>query len=257
MLLLTKDKDDLQLIERFFERELTEQELADFEARLKVDSGFAEKVERFGYAHKQVEQLYYPNEREAFKQNRASILDTNEEAPPRNVRTLRHYALRVAAAILLILGLAVIINQFSPSNHSYQQIAVATWEQSEADMNIGLRGGEQVVDSAIIWDKAEKAYKEDRFSEALGLLDLLGDEPDALFWKGRCHFELRQIPEAISHFEAVIQHKDGGKKDLALWGQALAYLYNDDVDTARKNLNIIIDNKYPKARDAKRLLEEL
>ncbi len=254
-MLLTKDKDDLQLIERFFERELTEQELTDFEARLKVDTDFAEKVERFGYAHQEVEKIYYTNERQAFKEKWASILDAEEEAPPQKVRTLRHYALRIAAAILLILGMVVVMNQFSPSNDNFQAIAVQKWEQSE--MTITMRNKSQPVPGAVIWDKAEKAYKERQFSEALGILDLLGDDPDALLWKGRCHFELRQTPEAISHFEAVIQHKDGGKKDLALWYQALVYLYDNDVDAARKNLNIIIENKYPKARDAAKLLEEL
>jgi len=257
-MLLTKDKDDLQLIERFFERELTEQELADFEVRLKTDHDFAKQVERFGYAHQEVEKIYYPNERETFKKHWEKILDTDEGTPIRKVKSLRYYALRIAAAILLILGLTLIINQFSPSNDNFQQIAIQNWEQSEIPINmkpILPRG--QRIDVALIRDKIEKAYNAKKYEEALNLLDLLGDESDALFWKGMCHFQLRQMPEAVSHFEQVIQHKDGGKKDLATWYQSLAYLYENDKDAAHKNLNIIIENDYLKARDAKKLLEEL
>ena len=256
-MLLTKNKDDLQLIERFFERELSEQELADFEARLNTDNDFAKRVERFDYAHQQVEQIYYPDEREAFKRNWAKILDSNEEAPPK-VRTLRHYALRVAAAILLILGLGGILNQFSLSNDNFQQLALQNWEQSEIPINmknVVPRG--QGIPVGVIRDKIEKNYNAGKFEETLSLLDLLGNEPDALFWKGMCHFQLRRMPQAVSHFDAVIQHKEGGKKDLATWYQALAYLYENDRDAARKNLNIIIENKYPKARDAAQLLEQL
>lgn len=254
-MLLIKDKDDLQLIERFFERELSEQELADFEARLKADHDFAEKVERFDYAHQEVEKIYYPNERETFKKHWNKILDSDQDAPIRKIKPIRYYLTRVAAAILLILGLSLVFNQFSPSNKDFQQLALQNWEQSI--MTISTRDNTQVVESAVIWNKAEKAYKEGKFEEALGFLDILGDKPDALLWKGNCYFELRQMPKAISHFEKVIQHKDGSKKDLALWYQALAYLYEKDTDATRKNLNIIIENKYPKADDAKQLLEEL
>lgn len=254
-MLLTKDKDDLQLIERFFERELTEQDLADFEVRLKEDNDFAERVDRFGYAHKKVEEIYYPNERKAFKQKWTKVLTTDEEAPPQNVKSMRYYLMRVAAVILLIIGLALVFNQFSPSNNNFQQLALQNWEQST--MTISTRDKTQVVQSTVIWDKAEKAYKEGKFEEALGFLDILGDEPDALLWKGNCYFELRQMPKAISHFEAVIQHKDSDKKDPALWYQALAYLYKKDTDATRKNLNLIIEGNYPKARDAKQLLKQL
>jgi len=226
-MLLTKYKDDLQLIERFFERELTEQELADFEVRLTVDNDFAERVERFGYAHEQVEQVYYSDEHEVFKRKWAKILDADEVTPSQNVKSLRYYLVRVAAAILFILGLALIVNQFGSSNDSLQQLALQSWKQSEIGMS-------------------KKITR-----------NIFGDEPDALFWKGNCYFELRQMSKAISHFEAVIQHKDGGKKDLALWYQVLAYLYENDTEAARKNLNTIIENEYPKARDAARLLEKL
>lgn len=254
-MLLTKDKDDLQLIERFFERELTEQELADFEIRLKADHDFAEQVERFSYAHQKVEKIYYPNERETFIKHWEKILDTDEEAPIRKVKSIRYYLMRVAAAVILFVGLTLIIEQIGTPYGNFQQLALQNWEQLEIDMNKGTR--EQIIDSAVIWNKAEKAYKAKKFEETLNWLEVFGDEPDALLWRGKCHFELRQMPKAISYFDAVIQHKDGGKKDLALWCQALAFLYENDKDAARKNLNIIIENKYPIARDAERLLEKL
>jgi len=257
-MLLTKDKDDLQLIERFFERELTEHELANFEARLKADHDFAEKVERFGYAHQEVEKIYYPNERETFKKDWDKILDTEEEAPIRKIKPMRYYLMRVAAAILLIFGLTLIVNQFSPSNQSFQQIALQNWEPDPDEMNrVSTRGDTAVVPGAVVWDNAKKTYKAGKFEETLNTLGLLGNKPDALLWKGICHFELEQMPQAISHFDAVIQHKDSGSKDLALWYQALAYLYENNTDDARKNLNIIIENNYPKKRNAMRLLEKL
>jgi len=256
-MLLTKDKDDLQLIERFFERELTEQELADFEVRLKADDDFAERVERFSYAHRQVEQIYYPNEREAFKKKWEDILNTDENTLPKNIKSLRYYLIRVAAAILLILGLALIINEFGSSNDNLQQIALRNWEPPEPNMGGKVVTRNKTINSTVIWNNVEKAYKEGRFVEALGLLNIFEDDPDALFWKGNCHFELRQMPQAISDFEAVIQHQEGSKKDLARWYQALAYIYENNTDAARKKLNIIIENNYPKADDATQLLEQL
>jgi len=254
-MILTTDKDDLQLIERFFERELTEDELAYFKERLDADTGFAEQVARFDYARREVEAIYYPDEEKNFKQKWQKVLQTPQRQTIKR-KSIVHYLTRVAAVLILAIGLIGIGRYIGMQENNLQQLALQNWEKNEKEMSKGPWRG-KLIDRTVIWDKAEKSYKEGKFEETLNSLSILGNEPDALFWKGICHFELRQIPKAISNFEAVIQHEEGSKKDSALWYQALAYLYENNTDAARKNLHLIIENTYPKANDAKRLLEQL
>lgn len=255
-MILTKDKDDLQLIERFFERELTEDELTYFRERLDNDNDFAEQVARFDYARKEVEEIYYPEEEKNFKKKWQKVLQTPLHQSGTK-RSIIYYLTRVAAVLILAIGLIGIGRYMGTQGSNLQQLALQNWEKSEIDMSKGVVSRGDLIDRSVIWDKAEKNYKEGKFEETLNFLTILGDEPDALFWKAKCHFELRQTQKAITNFQAVIQHEKSGKKDLALWYQALAYLYESNTDAARKNLNLIVENRYPKANDAKQLLKQL
>lgn len=252
---LITDKNDFQLIERFFERELTEDELAHFRQRLDTDTDFAEQVGRFGEAHQTVEAIYYPDEKKNFKQKWQKILQTPHHQA-NTKKPVTYYLIRAAAILIFVIGIIGLSQYAGTSENNPRQLALQNWEKTEAtDMSKGLRRGE--IKRAVIWNNAEKSYKAGKFEEALTFLVVLGDEPDALLWSGKCYFELREIPEAISHFEAVVQHEEGGKKDLALWYQALGYLYENNTDAAREKLNLIIENKYFKAGDAAQLLEQL
>jgi len=254
-MILTKDKDDLRLIERFFERELTEDELTQFRERLEKDNGFAEQVAQFDYARKEVEKIYYPNEKKNFKKKWQKVLQTPLHQSGTK-RSIIYYLTRVAAVLILAIGLIAIGRYMGTQESNLQQLALQNWQKTKIDMSKGLSRGD-LIDPATISDKAEKSYQDGKYEETLNLLSVFGDEPDALFWRAKCHFELRQIPKAISNFEAVIQHEESGKKDLALWYQALAYLYESNTNAARKNLNLIIEGKYPKANEAKQLLKQL
>jgi len=235
-MILTTNKDDLQLIERFFERELTEDELAYFKERLDADTNFAEQVARFDYARQEVEAIYYPDEEKNFKQKWKKVLQTPQRQTIKR-KSIPYYLMRVAAVLIFVIGLIGIGRYIGMQENNLQQLALQNWEKSEKDMGNGAWRG-KLIDRDVIWDNAEKSYTENRFEKTLNSLSILGDEPDALLWKGICHFELRQMP-------------------TALWYQALAYLYENNTEAARKNLNLIVENTYPKANDAKELLEQL
>ena len=75
---------------------------------------------------------------------------------------------------------------------------------------------------------AFQLYEKALYQEALDLLNTSTDKSENALYKGLCHIELGQFPEAITNLEPIASDSDHSYQQEAQWYLSLAYLKNDN-----------------------------
>ncbi len=261
------DKDN-KLIERFFSFDLTETELKDFDARMETDEHFLEKMRLYQFIDEKVEAQF---NKDSAAQKEILIQKWNkmqQEAAPTN-RIIKMPWIKImgmAASFLIIAGVAFwLIPQDDVMNS--KELANQYWETTSLQ-HLAFQRTEEISSPhnphRTILIEASETYKQGQFKKAKALANNIPesfiDYPMVLLLKGQCDFKLDEMDAAIQNFQAVIDHKSSGPKDLALWFQALSYLKMDTDEgraIAKKNLNLIITERYPIANKAEALFQKI
>lgn len=244
---------NFDLIRRFFSFDLNQTELNDFDQQAEQNASFLQKIRLYRFVEKKLELQFGTknSQKEQFLKEWQAVLE-NEDAKIRHINGQKW--LKIAATFLLFLGASLWF--FIPSNQavSIQELALVEWKNTAEITAGGKRSNAQNngLKEAVV------AYRNKDFKAALALLPITSDNADALLIQGQCHFELKEMQAAVDKFQQVIEFKDGGEKDVARWYQALAFLYLENFDQAKANLNYIIAQDYKRfSSDAKELLKEI
>ncbi len=258
------DKDN-KLIERFFSFDLTAAELKDFDARMETDEHFLEKIRLYQFIDEKVDAQF---NKDSAAQKEELIQGWNkmqqEDSPTGRVAKMPWIKIvGMAASFLLLAGIALwVFRQNNVINP--KELANQYWETTSLQHLAFQRTEEVSSPHKTILIEAREAYKQEQYKKAKTLLNDIPenfiDYPMVLLLKGQCNFKLIEMDAAIQNFQAVIDHKSTGPKDLALWFQALSYLKMDTdegLESARKNLHFIIAERYPIANKAEDLLKTI
>lgn len=164
--------------------------------------------------------------------------------------------LAIAAAIVLLISLAVLLNS-SPPNlpdlyaQNYQELSFPA-----------ERGADPLVDSISLWRTIQISYDAQNYTEALkGLNQYIdqggeGFDAQAYLYKGICLLKLQEPLEAVKAFEQVPAAH--GDTQRASWYRALAFLQADELSEAQTALKEIAENEaHYKRKQARELLEML
>ncbi|MDC3388844.1 tetratricopeptide repeat protein, partial [Flavobacteriaceae bacterium] len=116
-------------------------------------------------------------------------------------------------------------------------------------------------DADKLLSDAEELFINKQYTGALRSLELYDEKYEtksinALLYKGMCHLELNQYSEASTIFN-TIKNSDSLDKNKAYWYLAATSLKQEDIDTAKKILQFIVDNSYFNHRKAKDLLKKI
>lgn len=252
------DSENTQkLIERYFENDLSEQELEALQQRLLDDPRFAEAfqlekdllegIEAFGneQLREQLEAMHVEETREIGPTNGQVIEEPGDTSPfepkPVDGKVVKMVDRRwwLAAAVLAI---GLLARWFFAENKPTTDQLYAIFAQHEFDFT-------EMGTNDELLPRAEQLLKAKNYADALPLLETyLTTNPDdnlVKMAKGKSLLEMGRFKEALDVFGGIAQ-ANPVLADEAIWYQALTYLKQGDVENCRKSLETISSNSVRK-----------
>lgn len=240
---------DITLMEKYFDSELSVEEMEIFSLRLKNDAIFKSLIERekiiIGAIRNQglLDNLHY------LKSVEEKIQGNHAHPSFARIQTWYYYA--AAAVVLLLVTVKVLL----PSQQTSDQLFAEYFTPYQNAFEPMTRGS----DLATVRTEAFQAYEQkDYESAAKGFTELLKEqnEPGTLFLLGNANLKLGHASAARENFIKLINDFDD--LDLqAKWYLALSYLKSDDRENARKVLKELGETENSYASKAKELLKKL
>jgi tetratricopeptide (TPR) repeat protein len=234
--------DKEQLLERYFENKLSQEEALLFQNYLETDASFAEE---FAF-QKNVKKAITLNERADLKQKLQSF-----ETPKSAKKWLSKWS--VAASIAVVLGAGYwFMNQSSNNIELYED-----YYQSYPNVVAPTVRGENSED---IKSEAFYEYDNGNYEKSLVLFSKIyeTDKDDyALFYKALSQMELQKTTEAIATFKQFDLGKNNAFTPFVKWYLALAYLKEKQQNKAIPLLKSLTENENPQEDQAQKLLEDL
>jgi tetratricopeptide (TPR) repeat protein len=240
------NQQDMEMIERYLNDELTAEEKLQTEQRMSVDPEFKRRLEVF----REYQQMH-SKEQVSFRE----LLQEVEREYLQSKKPRKKYWL-IAASVSTICLLAVVYFLFL--NPSPQPEALYAQYFSPPADNLTVRGdqGRQLLNEAMA------LYNDQQFAEALQRFESWqGQHPDSIpviFYSAMSHMALGDMQPAIVQLEQIGQSMESGPyKVAARWYLALAYLKNEKTGESRKILLDLAEGSSSYAAKAQQLLGEL
>lgn len=221
-LLLEKE---LEIIRRFFDYDLSEEELTDFDNRLNSDSDFAREVENYRLSYDTIDQLVLKNKNIEIQSNpiKKVTKPTKKKTSP---------LIWIAAVIFIGLLLAGYFTINQTSNNNQEQVFALADEYTQLMSDDILRGDEVTTNIS---------------EEEQQLKNIISN-----YESSNANSTIVALNNFISQSDNLIN------EELAEWWLANIYLQQRDIPNAKKILTKIKDNKnYNSSRKAASFLEQL
>ncbi len=236
------------LLEKYLKGKLTIKEKQGFEILLKTDLMFRKEVE----FQKDVKRVVTLEEDEAF---RNVLYDFESEAQAKEQKKIffSYKWLIVAASIILLFVLTYFFTVYQTSK--IQELYSENFKPYR-NVTHPITRGEEFADDKT---KAFLAYTKGEYKESIELFTKLytsGKEPYYLFYKANALIQLNRATEAIPLLQEHLRSSDV-LSDKSNWYLAMSYLQIEDIEKAKRALNLVVKNKTYKTKQAKKLLDAL
>jgi len=243
--------EDYQLIQRFFDFELTDEELEKFNERMETDTDFVSRMH-----------IYQQMSAHADNTIKSAVTTKKESSSNKivSLRSGRFIRWAVAAILLLAIGSWVIF-QFYLHPTTPEQLATNYWNETEATTFSNTRSDVPITSEEALLTQASDAFVVNNFQETITILSAISI-PDTLYakaalLKGQAFFHLSRYDEAADQFQKVIDSEKNEYNDIAYWYQALTFLKLGQLENAKNNLEYIVTQGYTLESNASTLLDEL
>jgi len=182
-----------------------------------------------------------------------------EPVPERNMarKLVQSKLARIAAAsVVLLIAIAVLINNFTGNRINYDRIFDKYYETYKP---LNVRSGFGEIDK--MYRNALTAYQNEDYKKALTLfeevMELDQSRMEANLMTGVSNMELDEYEEASSSFRKVINHNDNLFIEHAEWYIGFCYIKTDNTDKAiRQFVKIASGNSLNKDK-AKKILRKI
>ena len=251
-----KKNDNYDLITRFFDFDLNEEELAAFDKRLENDEAFFDEVSQVERSQKMIAAMFdkdIVDEKNRLKKEILKKIRSSDQATPvvQMPSSKWKYMLAVAATIAMLVAAFLFWPSPSPD---YRAIADNFYQNTNHLSHSGNRNEEMQTDLEKAFLHVEKKAYEDALLILQSIPASFSAYEDVLMLEGRCYFEMNKIDTAVEKFEAVLQLPDGNQEGLASWYLALTALKDGELDVVQNKLNDIIDGDFPSALQEKAIM---
>lgn len=231
-------EEHIDLYERFYQQQLSEKEIREFEARLVYDKEFSEQFEQY----KQIEQGVRDHYRNEMKQRFLSIDEEMDHKPIEKHLVKKKWLVFVAAALVVIIFSIYKGNQKSES----RQLALNYWPvEPGLPVKMSSKGR---------FDDAMNAYKLGEVDEAAELLVSI-DSDTSDYFLGVIAFEENEFESARGFFGKIESSSfffDEGQFRLAL-----VYITFGEFKAASEIFQLQVDRKTEFASASKELLSKI
>jgi hypothetical protein len=242
---------DIELVERYFENELTETEAVEFQERVNSDDSFRSLVNQEKILIQGI-RLEGLSKDLRFLKSLENNIDKKVIPLVSPVSKVWYYAAAAVATLAVAAaGLLIFMPKESP-----QELFARYYDKPYPNvLDAKTRGGENDGSKRA---EAFDAYEAKDYARAAELFTELlkeKEEPNMLMLLGNSNLMLGRVEEAKQNFITLINNFD--ELDIpAKWFLSLCYLKTNDLDNARKVLKELSDLEVFYAGKAKKLLNE-
>lgn len=243
---------DITLVERYFDRELTEAEMAEFQDRLTKDQSFKSLVEQEKILIAQIR-------KEGLKKdlNYLRSLEKTLNKPTAKISFTGRMIWQYSAAAAVIAVVAIVGLWFYSPHETSEDLFQAYFKPYANVFEPGVRSLDSLNTTPRL--EAFQAYEQGDYEKAATLFTALNKqkpEPGILLLLGNSNLKLGNIDEAENNF--ITLSKDFDELDLqAKWYLSLCYLKKGDKERARQILNELGGTEVSYAEKAKELLKKV
>lgn len=100
-------------------------------------------------------------------------------------------------------------------------------------------------------------FGDQKYPEALSSFKRSAENPEAMYWEGRCYFELKRFKDANKAFSSYLSSRNPSSQESAWWFKALSQKQLNDNDGAKKSLDKVISFHGEYEQRAKTMLRTL
>jgi tetratricopeptide (TPR) repeat protein len=241
-------ESDIALIEKYFDSELSAEEMNHFHSRVAHDEYFKGWVEREKIIIGAIRSQGLTDNLQYLKSVEEKIQGNQSHLAPGGITRWYYYA----AAIIVIL---VTVRLLLPSEPKTDELFAAYFTPYPNIFDATVRSSTATSDKTT----AFRAYEQQDYQQAAAhFKQLLKDrkEPGVLLLLGNSNLMLGNTAEAEENFVTLI--RDFDELDLpAKWYLSLCYLKSGDDENARKLLKELGETEISYASKARELLEKV
>lgn len=240
-------QENLDIVDRYLEGSLSEQERTAFEEKLLHDNTLRQQVDDMKLMRAGIIRA----SRRAALENLKALEST---LPPVEKKGLTLWTnIWLQAAAVLIIGL--ITYALWPTSVDEKELLATHFEVYPNVIMPTVRG--EIPNDSTLNALAFRAYDQKQFEEAEQLFKRI-DNKDAniLFYLGNCYIATNQPDKALSLFENVLSDYDVFDEQ-AEWYIAVSYLKLEDREKAKETLNKIAASESSYKAKALLILEQL
>lgn len=236
-------------VDQYFEHELSEKEIAQFEADLLTNEELKKEYE----LQKRVNTFLGDK---SFHDFFSAMTKVEDELSLKNGRSKqKRYLWYAAASIALIMG-ANLLSPLLLTPPSGQELFAENYKIAPSSLS-----NRSYSEDLLMLDQGLMAFDQQRFEQSSFVLkEYLREHQNhqmAQFYLALSHIEMDQVDEAISCLIPLSTDNNCLYSDQASWYLALSYIKTEEFDKAITELNKIKDKKHYKKDKALELLEKL
>jgi len=219
--------------EKYLNKELTSEEMADFEKQLIANTDFKQEFEIYKALETSLNSTFENEEKETELKATLTNLGKKyikEETVKKETKVIslfNYKKLLVAASIAVLIGLFV----FNNGDPAYSDFA------NHTSLEFTVRGENDEMRS-----KAEEAFNTKNYTEALKLITKIGNQDlkdtEIQLYRGICYLELNSYDAAEGLFNKI-SNGDSAFKYKATWYKALTYLKQEQFEKCKNTLKTI------------------
>lgn len=242
-------ENDITLVERYFDAELTGDETIQFNNRVAQDEAFKALVQREKIIIGAIRNQGLLDNLQYLKSIEEKIQGEQSQPPASKIKSWYYYA--AAAIITIVLAVRILL----PTQPSTDELFASYFTPYQNIFEPTTRG-EQLESKRVL---AFQAYDQQNYEMAATLFsDVFQKEPasEILFLLGNSNLMLGKTQEAQENFVTLIKNFDD--LDLqAKWYLSLCYIKNGEQENARKILSELGNTKSSYASKATELIKKL
>lgn len=240
--------DKEQLLYQYFSDSLTPEQEEQFNLLLSSDKQFKAQFD----FEQDLQKVIKDKEGKALK-DKLKGFEANLKQEEKPVIKLNFRKWAMAASIALLVGLGWL--SYNNMDTNYDSLYDSNFEQYPNTVVTITRG-----DSSVSIEKeAFAAYELGNYERALLVFDKIpeNDKKEYLaFYQALSYLKLNKLDNAMLLFKTVIANNNDFVGE-AHWYLALTYIKNNQIQAAKKELQVLVDNYTYKKEKALTLLKEL
>lgn len=231
------DMNDISLIIRYFDLDLSEEEMIEFGKRLENEPSFAAKVKKYQESSVLVDRSYIDqDQRQRNSKWRELIGDIKTSSNLYDFRRI------VAGAAAILLFLVSFWYLKSPSEkRNLENVAKQAWEKKvgfsdyQVRDNAGIKSKQRVLN-------AFSSYEKKDYESALQMLHKYSPSlfyyEDALLIRALSMYKSGKPSDALLTLDTLIKFPSGKLSKEARWYKGLIYLDLHDIESTKKYIEL-------------------